>query len=547
MIQIDGYNKTAMYLDYKRGAIDSDVTVPIQTNRMMEQHGYTHYIVPQDMKTKGQRIMLNGVGYRLASIYVLSEPIHGFSDPDGEIVLEHKPETRGHARVMVCIPVRVSTTVTGVDDFVLGHECLLQEVIDSYLVGGGGAKTYGGGTIVVMSEPVLTSVPLHEFRGLTGGHDIGIRGIRKERNDSKALFDTVFDFPYGSSEMVEIDILMDEGSFENDSTVALVGSTKGSLSTTGSLSTGSGNEILEGFQEGVTDLINNMNNNNLGAGFGTFSSTIQQSGQTFNQAGQDYVYDFSKKKETTGDTKTTTVGDFVDCVPIYDNTDQISTFVIPYGSTITDDATRLFMTGTFQMFYTLLVAFVILFLTPVLYKGYFAVAMRRGNTDDIEYGNKLTYSANFYFVLYSVLMIIGVLIDASVYTQSTTELGFAIMLMVFFVCTYMFTLMLRSAGFDRSVYGDLNTKYSMSEILGIYSQFMIQYTDIWAVMIPIILIGIVVGITIGAYRNKTGTGDYPFSSMIAMFFIGLYLVLSTMGAFVNKWRKIRSADALQPS
>jgi hypothetical protein len=97
------------------------------------------------------------------------------------------------------------------------------------------------------------------------------------------------------------------------------------------------------------------------------------------------------------------------------------------------------------------------------------------------------------------------------------------------------------------MYGDLNTKYSMSEIMSIYSQFMIQYMDFWSIVVPAVLIGLVVGITIGAYRNKSGSGDYPFSSMIAMFFIGLYLILVSMGAFINKWRKIRKADALQPS
>jgi hypothetical protein len=120
------------------------------------------------------------------------------------------------------------------------------------------------------------------------------------------------------------------------------------------------------------------------------------------------------------------------------------------------------------------------------------------------------------------------------------------MLMVFFVCTYMFTLMLRSAGFDRTVYGDLSTKYKMSEIFGLYAQFMQQYSSItYSFLLPAVAVGLSMGISVAAYQSKTGKTGLPFGNMIALFFIGMFLVFSTMGAFINKWVKMREADATQ--
>jgi hypothetical protein len=388
--------------------------------------------------------------------------------------------------------------------------------------------------------------------GLTGGQDQGIRGIRKERVDGA----DPFDFPVvrddgkrdimvqhmGVSTKPTVSVISEEGGSDFLSWFGFGEKKEGFLSQPeGFLSQ------PEGFREGM-NIISGMNAPNLGAGFGSFSTTIKESGETFNQAGDNYVFDMSKKKTITSVPMEAVAGEYVDCVPVYDNADQVSTFVIPYGTQLSDETTKLFMTSTFQMFYTLLVAFVILFLTPILYKGYFAVAMRRGNSDDPEYGNKITYSANLYFVLYSTLMVIGVIIDAIVYQQSTTELGFGIMVMVFFVCTYMFTLMLRSSGLDRTVYGDLLTKYRISEIMGLYAQFMQQYWSwMYSFFVPAAIVGISVGISVAAYQGKPGTTGLPFGPMISLFFIGLFLNLSTMGTFFQKWQMMRAADATQLS
>jgi hypothetical protein len=142
-------------------------------------------------------------------------------------------------------------------------------------------------------------------------------------------------------------------------------------------------------------------------------------------------------------------------------------------------------------------------------------------------------------------MIIGVLIDAIVYTQDTTELGFSIMLMVFVVCTYMFTLLLRSAGFDDKVYGNMHTKYSMSELTMLYYRFMGEnYDGLFSFWIPAVLVVLGFGISVGIYQSKSGTKGMPFGAMISLFFIGLFLILSTIGTFFKKSQRMRAAEVL---
>jgi hypothetical protein len=98
------------------------------------------------------------------------------------------------------------------------------------------------------------------------------------------------------------------------------------------------------------------------------------------------------------------------------------------------------------------------------------------------------------------------------------------------------------------VYGDLLTKYRISEIMGLYAQFMQQY---WSWMnsffIPAAVVGVGVGISVAAYQGKPGSTGLPFGPMISLFFVGLFLNFSTMGTFFNKWQMMRAADAVQMS
>lgn len=495
--------------------------------KKMDSDGYTKLLFPQDSKHSGLYMQLFGNSYRLHSFYVLSEPIHHSllsSYPIvGEILLEYRPVTRGQSRILVCICM--TTSESSENSMILsGHSCDVQPMLSSYFAEGqGGVKEawlYHHETIVVMKHPISCGTWIG--KGLTG---VVVDG-----------FDRNFDFPFEDSKMVDVHV-----QHQDIMSPPLSTSDESKDSGTSSFFSWWGQE---GFREGL-DFENDLNQSNMGAGFGSFSNTIKQSAQQFNQAGQDFIFDFSKKKSSTDVPKLATSSQYVDCVPIYDNADQVSTFVIPYGTTLSDEATKMFMTGTFQMFYTLLVAFIILFLTPIFYKGYFAVAMRRGSSDDPEYGNKITYSTNFHFMLYSIMMIIGVLIDAIVYTQDTTELAFSIMLMVFVVCTYMFTLLLRSAGFDDKVYGNMHTKYSMSELTMLYYRFMGEnYDGLFSFWIPAVLVVLGFGISVGIYQSKSGTTGMPFGAMISLFFIGLFLILSTIGTFFKKSQRMRAAEVL---
>jgi uncharacterized protein YhhL (DUF1145 family) len=266
-----------------------------------------------------------------------------------------------------------------------------------------------------------------------------------------------------------------------------------------------------------------------------------------NQAGEEYIFDFkaAKSADSTAPAKPNP-SDIVQCIPLYDNSDQVSTFVVPYGSAMSDEITKMFMTGTFQMFYTLLIAFVILFLTPILYKNYFAVAKRHGSSDDIEYGNKITYSCNLYFVFFSIIMIVGVLVDAAMYTHSITEMGFAMMIIIFFMCTYLFTLMLRGAGLDPNIYGHLQTKVDVMELINLYGRFMSEnFNTMYTVVVPAVLILLCFGISVGVYRSKTGDDkSMPFGNMIAVFFFGLFMILATFGTFINRSVEMSAGDAV---
>jgi len=513
------------------------------TQKRLAEDGYTKIVYAHDAKQAGRRLEYDGVRYRLSCVYVVPRAVYtDASSSMGEMILEHKPETRGQARVLLCIPlVSGASASSSVASLLHGQESNVDEVLGSYFSGSGvplkDAWISEDETVVILKTGLAADVAMASFVDPTGGVDQGVRGIRKERVDGWAdPFQGVSTSHVGQGRDILVQHMGVSGPTMSPSSVPVEGSASDLMSWLG---------MTEGFQEGM-DIVSSMNAPNLGAGFGSFSSTVQQSGQTFNQAGDNYVFNMSKTNTTSSKPAVATTADYVDCVPIYDNADQVSTFVIPYGTQLSDDTTRLFMTSTFQMFYTLLVAFVILFLTPIMYKGYFAVAMRRGNADDPEYGNKITYSANLYFVLYSTLMVIGVIIDAIMYQQSTTELGFGIMVMVFFVCTYMFTLMLRSSGMDRTVYGDLQTKYRISEIMGLYAQFMQQYFSwMYSFFVPAAVVGFGVGISIAAYQNKSGGTGMPFGPMISLFFIGLFLNLSTMGTFFKKWQTMRAADATQ--
>jgi len=532
MYKKDPSVNTVMYL--YQDALQGGVLCDGKPQKKMDSDGYTKILFPQDSKHSDLRMQLFGNQYRLHALYVFSESIHEslFSDSVvGELLLEYKPVTRGQSRIMICICLVAGVQGNGVqetdDTMVLsGHSGDMKTLLTSYFANGIGgveeAWLYHHDTIVVMKRPMDSG---SWVRNVTTG--VNVDGLDRD-----------FDFPFLTDTLVDIHV-QHHGISQKEK----VGATS-SPSFVGSMFSWWGGDDKEGFREGL-DFEKDLNQADMGAGFGSFSSTIQQSAQQFNQAGEDYVFDFNKKK-STGDAPTeATSSQFVDCVPIYDNADQVSTFVIPYGTTLSDEATKMFMTGTFQMFYTLLVAFVILFLTPILYKGYFAVAMRRGSSDDPEYGNKITYSTNFHFMLYSILMILGVLIDAVVYTQNTTELGFSIMLMVFVVCTYMFTLLLRSAGFDEKVYGNMHTRYSMSELTMLYYRFMGEnYDGLYSFWIPAVLVAVGFGISIGIYQSKSGTKDMPFGAMISLFFIGLFLVLSTMGTFMKKAQRMRAAEVI---
>jgi hypothetical protein len=141
-------------------------------------------------------------------------------------------------------------------------------------------------------------------------------------------------------------------------------------------------------------------------------------------------------------------------------------------------------------------------------------------------------------------MIIGILVDASIYTKSIEEMGFAMMLIIFFMCTYLFTLMLRGAGFDPSVYGHMNTKVDFGELLNLYGRFMGEnFSMTYSCIIPFVAIGASVGISVGVYQQKH-PGGMPFGSMIAVFFLGLFMILSTMGTFYNKSIKMSESDVV---
>lgn len=464
--------------------------------KTIQYDGYTKIMLLVDPK-KPPHMQYNSNDYYASAIYVVSRPQHlEISDADGELMIENTSLTKG-APILLCIPLKkckkgiassIDTIIEGVPGTIdIGES-------DTTFHG----MLYNHGTVLVRKEPKYIKTDIKKYEGFLTGD----------------VLETAFN--RSDYEPVILERFVSESSVE---------------------------PLIEGF-----DFSTDMNSSNVGAGFGTFGKTVNDSAGSMNQGGEDFVFDFSAKTTTdVSDVKVTAApNEIVECVPMYDNNDEVSTFVIPYGSAMSDEVSKMFMTGTFQMFYTLLIAFVILFLTPVLYKNYFAVAMRHGSSDDIEYGNKVTYSTNIYFVLFTVIMIIGVLVDASIYTKSVEEMGFAMMLIIFFMCTYLFTLMLRGAGFDPSVYGHMNTKVEFGELINLYSRFMGEnFSTTYSVIIPAVAICTSIGITVGVYRQKKGDKTaMPFGGMIGLFFLGLFLILSTMGTFYNKSITMSAADVV---
>jgi hypothetical protein len=301
-------------------------------------------------------------------------------------------------------------------------------------------------------------------------------------------------------------------------------------------------DIIEGFD------LNGVNKGNVNSGFGTYGNTVKSSSKNFDQAGQDYIFDFSSvtsmQNQLNG--SSASANEIVDCVPLYDNTDDVSTMVVPYGSAATDESTKMFMTSSFQMFYTLIIAFIIAFSVPGMYKSYFSVAKRVGSTDDIEYGNRVTGSTNYYFMFYAFLMFLGVLLDAGIVTKSQTEMSFAMMLLLYTMCTYMFTLVLRGMmeKHDRSVYGYFDSNINLSDSLFLYGKFMSEnFSVTYSLGVPIILIAIFIVLPIVFAKDK-GMKGLPFGPLIALFFFGLFMILCTFGTFFNKSRSMQASEII---
>jgi len=474
-----------------------------QLQKDIRQEGYAHVRFPVSEKKATPHLQWDGVKYNLTSLYILSRAVHRYATAaQGELILEHMSSTTG-VPLRLCAALQPEPTYLdwllnwrGNDmDRIVNRQygrLQLNSLLGTTVMG---TINKGGMVTIVLDQPLYLHTRLAPFEALLTGDP----------------------FPRSAPP-------------SSPMSVTLVQSSTGESS------------VIEGF-----DFQNDINGGSLSAGFGTFGNTIDQAGASMNQAGEDYIFDFkaSKTADSSAPEKPPT-GDIVQCIPLYDNSDQVSTFVVPYGSAMSDEITKMFMTGTFQMFYTLLIAFVILFMTPILYKNYFAVAKRHGSSDDIEYGNKITYSCNVYFVLFTIMMIVGVLVDAAMFTHSITEMGFAMMIIIFFMCTYLFTLMLRGAGLDPNIYGHLQTKTDMMELINLYGRFMSEnFNTMYTIVSPAILILLCFGISVGVYRSKSGDDNsMPFGNMILLFFFGLFMILATFGTFINRSMEISAGDAV---
>ena len=482
-----------------------------QLKKDIRQEGYTQVVFPVSEKAQ-PNIEWEGNNYFVSSIYILSRPVHHFSTvlrDSGELIIEHT-SAKSDVKLFLCSPLQTEPTylewllnMSGNDIDHMIHRnygsLYLNELFSEATVATvtTTVETGSAGIVILRNTPVYLHTQLSPFQKLLTG-------------DPVFAFSKPGPLLQKKVEMIQM------------------------MTSTGG--------VVEGF-----DFQNDVNSSGLKGGFGTFGNTIDQSGKSMNQAGQDYIFDFKAAPSASkAGPVVPKASEIVQCIPLYDNSDQVSTFVVPYGSAMSDEITKMFMTGTFQMFYTLLIAFVILFMTPILYKNYFAVAKRHGSSDDIEYGNKITYSTNLYFVFYSIIMIIGVLVDAAMYTHSITEMGFAMMIIIFFMCTYLFTLMLRGAGLDPNIYGHLQTKVDIMELINLYGRFMGEnFNYMYSLVIPAILILLCFGISVGVYRSKTGdTTSMPFGNMIAVFFVGLLGIMSTFGTFISRSIEMSAGDAV---
>jgi hypothetical protein len=467
-------------------------------------------VIPKNVRKPN--LHANGKDYCLTKIYILSRPHHHLKPAaNGECIFEHE-SISGDSTLRVCLLLMTENRFlhkwfdsNNDMDRLIQFSSKNSEISIQWnsFFQTSKAVLYHDNRILLIREPFMIKTNIAHFESLLTGD---------------VFDDTYYDFPSYETPYSVVSLVQDKS-----------------------------HEIL---QEGF-DFVNEVTQtSDLNSGFGTFGNTIKQSAKTFNKAGEDYIFDFNNFNKTPSSSgMSTTVlpkDEIVECIPLYDNTDQVKTFVVPYGSAALDDVTKLFMTSSFQMFYTLLVAFFILFITPPLYQGYFYVAMREsGSSEDIERGNKLTYSTNIYFIFYSILMIVGVIVDATM-TGSITEMGFSMMLLIFFVCTYIFTLILRSGYFDPSLFGHTKTKIGILELMNLYLKFMgNNFSGVYSIGLPIIIIGIVIIISIFAYRGKIGdVNAYPFQGMISLFIIGLFMILSTMLTFFKKARDIVKSDTV---
>ena len=490
---------STVYFDYDNIDYSSK-----QVQSRIDTNGYTKIIITPDYK-KSPNLRLNSSDYFVSAIYLLSRPIHlELKEAVGELIIENTSMLQSD-KVFTCFLLvhEKGGVLKGNHpiDTLLPHGSKggNQSISLNTLIGGGSAVLYNNDSIVLFSRPLLVNTHLGKYEEFLTGD---------------VFIDTQYEFP----------------AFKHDN--HLVSFVAGINEKTA---------LIEGldFSTGGVD------NANLDRGFGTFGSTIQNSSNSFNQAGESYVWkaDASTAPPTV-DPSTYADNSIVDCTPIYTSGADVSTMVVPYGSGATDEVTRMFMTGTFQMFYTTMVGIAIMLFTWLLYPMYFATAMRHGTTENVEYGNKITYSTNMYFLMYAAICIFGVMVDATMYTHSTTEMAFAMMFVVFTAASYMFTLMLRGVGLDPNLYGDLNTKIKYAELFSLYWGFMLEHYDFYYSFVgPIILIGLVVGITILIYQG-TNPGKFPFGSMIAIFFLGFLGILSTMGTFMSKSVMLKQSDVV---
>jgi len=474
-----------------------------QVQSRIDQAGYTKIILSPDYKNKPQ-LQINSTDYYASAIYVLSRPIHNdIKTATGEFIIENTSIMKAD-KVYVC--AMLVTSPKGVRTAV---DSLLQGVRDVNLnsVFGGSGILYHNDSILLLTQAIPIVTNLRKFEELLTGD---------------VVVGSEFEFPAFKSDYHKVAF-----SFGIDEKGTLVEGLD--FSSTGSIDSG-----------------------NLNAGFGTFGNSIKSSSQQFNEAGESYIWN---PGNTGGDTTTMTPVDdasiYVDCSPIYTNNSDVTTMVVPYGSAVSDNVSTMFMTGTFQMFYTTLVAFVIMLMTPLLYKMYFSVAMRHGSSENVQLGNKITYSTNLYFMFYAGICIFGLMLDSARKTDMvngqphTTEMGFAMMFVVFTFASYMCTFLIRSIGLDDNLYGNLDTQYKYSELFTIYWGFMMENYDFYYSFLgPVFLLLICFFIAFFVVRNKNPNKENPVGPMFALFFLGFLGILSTMGTFMAKSYVLSQTDVI---